>query len=269
MSGPLIGRSAVRVIIKDTPEEVGAAVADAVEHEVRAAGDSGITLGLATGSSPVLTYQELVRRHREEGLSFAKARVFMLDEYVGLDASHPQSYARFIRENFTDHVDLEESRIDCPNGVATDPFAEAERYDQAIKDAGGVDIQLLGIGTDGHIAFNEPGSSLASRTRVQTLLQQTIKDNARFFENEEEVPIHVLTQGIGTILEARRIVLTATGWSKSEAIAQTVEGAVSARWTGSALQFHPDVLLVIDNEAASGLKLADYYRFAEANPLVI
>ncbi|CAM4053318.1 glucosamine-6-phosphate deaminase [Helcobacillus massiliensis] len=257
----------MRVIIKKTPQDAARTVADQIEAVVRGAGESGATLGLATGSSPVLSYTELIRRHREEGLSFAGTRVFMLDEYVGLDADHPQSYARFIREHLTDHIDIEDSAVQSPRGDAEDPVAEAARYDAAIGAADGVDLQLLGIGTDGHIAFNEPGSSLASRTRVKVLLEQTIEDNARFFDKKEDVPVHVLTQGIGTILEARRIVLTATGSNKAEAIAQCVEGSVSSRWTGSALQMHPDVVLVIDDEAAAKLELADYYRFSEEHQL--
>lgn len=255
----------MKVLVKDNAEQVNSAVADQIERVVRASEGKPVTLGLATGSSPVGAYKELIRRHREEGLSFAHVTVFMLDEYVGLTAQHPQSYARFIRENFADHVDIDPEKVFSPRGDAADAYIEAERYDAAIKAAGGVDLQLLGIGASGHIGFNEPGSSLASRTRVKTLVEQTVKDNARFFDSPAEVPVHVLTQGVGTILEAREIVLTATGANKARAIKETVEGAVSSRWTGTALQLHPKVCVVVDKAAGSDLELADYFRFVEAH----
>lgn len=253
----------MEVVIVSSPEEGARRVADLFDATVRGAGERGATLGLATGSSPVLAYRELVRRHLEEGLSFAACRAFMLDEYVGLGPASPQSYHRFIREHLVDLVDLDTEAVQSPRGDAADPEAEAARYDAAIRAAGGVDLQILGIGTDGHIAFNEPTSSLASRTRVKTLTRQTVADNARFFDRSEDVPVHVLTQGVGTILEARRIVLTATGEAKAEAIAQMVEGPLSARWTGSALQLHPSTVVVVDEAAASRLELVDYYRFVQ------
>ena len=253
----------MEVVIVGSPEEGARIVADMVEETVREAGERGATLGLATGSSPVLAYRELIRRHREEGLSFAASRAFMLDEYVGLGPDSPQSYHRFIRENLVDHVDLADDRVLGPRGDAPDPVAEAARYDASIREAGGVDLQILGVGADGHIAFNEPTSSLASRTRLKTLTRQTVADNARFFDSPADVPVHVLTQGVGTILEARRLVLTATGEAKAEAIAQTVEGPLSARWTATALQMHPAATIVVDEAAASRLELADYYRFVQ------
>lgn len=255
----------MEVLIRQDAEAVGHAVADRIEAEVRRANGAPLTLGLATGSSPVTAYTELIRRHREESLSFAGVTVFMLDEYVGLPAEHPQSYHRFIRENFTDHVDIDDARVFSPRGDAPDAAAEARRYDEAIREAGGVDLQVLGIGATGHIGFNEPGSSLVSRTRVKTLVQKTVQDNARFFDSADEVPIHVLTQGVGTILDARAIVLAASGENKAEAIHQMVEGPISARWTGTALQQHANVLAVVDEAAASKLELADYFRFVEAN----
>src|SRR5699024_7525037 len=178
--------------------------------------------GLATGSSPVPAYEELIRRHREEGLSFARARAFLLDEYVGLADEHPQSYHRFIREHFIDHIDLPAEGVQSPRGRTVDPAAEAAAYDERLREAGGVDLQILGIGSNGHIAFNEPGSSLGSRTRVVTLTRSTIADNSRYFDSREEVPQHALSQGLGTILEARRIVLTASGENKAAAVAQLV-----------------------------------------------
>jgi len=246
------------------PDELAAAnvVADVFEQHLRS---GPTTLGLATGSSPLLSYAELIRRHRDEGLSFAEAGAFLLDEYVGLPRAHAQSYYSVIRAEFTDHVDLDPARVRSPNGEAEDVAAEAIAYDHAIAEAGGVDVQLLGIGTDGHIGFNEPISSLSSRTRVKTLTEQTLKDNARFFTGEEEVPRHVLTQGLGTIGEARHVVLVATGGAKAAAVAAMVEGPLAALSPASSLQLHPHATIVIDEAAAADLKLADYYRFALAH----
>ena len=252
--------------------EAGASVvADVFARTLRETGDAGAVLGLATGSSPVPAYAELIRRHREEGLSFARSRAFLLDEYVGLPAGHEQSYHRFIRENFTAHIDIDDAAVLSPDGAAADPVAEAAAYDRRIGEAGGVDLQILGIGSNGHIAFNEPGSSLASRTRVVGLTRSTIEDNSRYFDSADDVPVRALSQGLGTIREARRIVLTASGSGKADAVAQLAEGAISARWPATVLQLHPDVTVVVDEAAASGLELADYYRYSRRleaeNPL--
>ncbi len=246
----------MEVLIVDDP---GTVAADAISQHVR----PGAVLGLATGSSPLPVYRELIERHTRGGLSFAGVRAFALDEYVGLAQSHAESYHSVIRREFTDHVDLD--RVDGPDGEAADIPAEAARYEAAIAEAGGIDVQLLGIGTDGHIGFNEPGSSLASRTRVKTLTQQTREDNARFFDSVDDVPHHVLTQGLGTILDARHLVLIATGSSKAGAIAAAVEGPVSAFCPASVLQLHQHVTVVVDPAAAAQLKLADYYRFTAEN----
>lgn len=243
--------------------EAGAkVVADTFARTLEETRDTGTVLGLATGSSPVPAYRELIRRHQEEGLSFAGARAFLLDEYVGLPAGHEQSYHRFIRENFTAHIDIDDSAVVSPDGAAADPDVEAASYDRRIQEAGGVDLQILGIGSNGHIAFNEPGSSLASRTRVVELTRSTIEDNARYFDSAADVPVRALSQGLGTILDARRIVLTASGEGKAEAVAQLAEGAISARWPATVLQMHPDVIVVVDEAAASQLELTDYYRYA-------
>jgi glucosamine-6-phosphate deaminase len=168
-------------------------------------------------------YRDLIRRHRQTGLSFAAVQAFLLDDYVGLPPSHPQSYANVIRAEFTDHVDIDSGRVHSPNGVADDIFVAATEYDALIADVRPVDVQLLGIGGNGHIGFNEPGSSLGSRTRVKTLTEQTRRDNARFFTSADEVPRHVITQGLGTICDARHLVLIATGSHKAEAVAAAVE----------------------------------------------
>ncbi len=233
--------------------------ADAVERLVRARPTA--VLGLATGSSPLAVYDELARRHREDGLSFARVRAFMLDEYVGLPADHPQRYRNVIEAEIASRVDLAPGAVLGPDGLAQDLAAACAGYERAIADAGGVDLQLLGIGTDGHVAFNEPGSSLASRTRIKTLTRQTREDNARFFDDDvTAVPTHCLTQGLATIMAARHLVLLAQGRSKAEAVHQLVEGPVSALWPATVLQHHPHVTVLVDDAAASRLQLADYYR---------
>lgn len=241
----------MEVVITADP---GRIAADAIAAHVR----PGAVLGLATGSSPLPVYTELLRRRDAGDLSFAGVRSFTLDEYVGLPRTHPQSYHAVIRREFTDSAGI---TVDSPDGQAADISAEAARYEAAIRDAGGIDVQLLGIGTDGHIGFNEPGSSLASRTRVKTLTPQTRADNARFFDSVADVPVHVLTQGLGTILEAKHLVLVATGPGKAPAVATAVEGPVSAMCPASVLQLHPHVTFVVDEAAAASLRLADYYRF--------
>ncbi|MFE5338451.1 glucosamine-6-phosphate deaminase [Isoptericola sp. NPDC056573] len=240
-------------------EELAVLAADAIEALLRR--DPATVLGLATGSSPLKVYDELARRHREDGLSFADARGFMLDEYVGLDAAHPQRYRNVIETEIASRVEWPADQVSGPDGLADDIPAACAAYEAAITDAGGVDLQLLGIGTDGHIAFNEPGSSLASRTRIKTLTAQTRVDNARFFGDDvEQVPTHCLTQGLGTIMAARHLVLLATGRQKAEAVHQLVEGPISAMWPGTVMQLHPHATVLVDDAAASRLQLGDYYR---------
>jgi len=240
-------------------EELARLAADAIEKLVRSKPDA--VLGLATGSSPLKVYDELARRHTEDGLSFAAARAFMLDEYVGLPADHPERYRNVIEKEIASRVDFAPGAVQGPDGLADDLPTACAAYEQAIVDAGGVDLQILGIGTDGHIAFNEPGSSLASRTRIKTLTQQTREDNARFFEDDiDKVPHHCLTQGLATIMSARHLVLLATGKGKAEAVHQLTEGAVSALWPATIMQMHPHATVLVDDAAASRLQLAGYYR---------
>lgn len=246
----------MEIVIRATPADVADTAADIVADRVLR---GPAVLGLATGSTPLATYRELIRRHRDEGLSFADCVSFNLDEYVGLPTGHPESYREVIRREFTAHIDIPDAAVGGPDGTAPGLAAEAERYESAIRDAGGVDVQLLGIGTDGHIGFNEPVSSLSSRTRIKTLTARTREDNARFFSSIDEVPIHVLTQGLGTISEAGHLLLLATGEGKAEAIAAAVEGPVAAIVPASVLQFHRHVTVVIDEAAASRLRLRDYY----------
>ena len=240
-------------------EELAVLAADAIEALLRR--NPATVLGLATGSSPLRVYDELARRHEQDGLSFERAQGFMLDEYVGLPADHPQRYRNVIETEIASRVAWPADQVHGPDGLAEDLPVACAAYEQAITDAGGVDLQILGIGTDGHIAFNEPGSSLASRTRIKTLTRQTRVDNARFFDDDvEQVPTHCLTQGLGTIMDARHLVLLATGRGKAEAVHQLVEGPISAMWPGTVMQMHPHATVLVDDAAASRLQLGDYYR---------
>ena len=242
-----------------SPDELARLAAGAIEKLLRARPDA--VLGLATGSSPLPIYDELARLHVERALSFARVTAFTLDEYVGLPPQHPQRYLNVITREIAERVDFAPGAVREPDGLATDLVAACSAYEGAISSAGGVDLQILGIGTDGHVGFNEPGSSLASRTRIKTLTEQTRADNARFFDDDiDAVPHHCLTQGLATIMAARHIVLIATGRSKADAVHQLLEGPVSAMWPATILQHHRHVSVLIDNAAASRLQLGDYFR---------
>jgi glucosamine-6-phosphate deaminase len=217
-------------------------------------------LGLATGSSPLPVYDALVALHRDGQVSFAQARAFTLDEYVGLPCGHPQAYRQVIDRELASRVDFAAGAVQGPDGDTNDVPAACAQYERDIEAAGGVDLQLLGIGSDGHLAFNEPGSSLASRTRVKTLTAQTRADNSRFFDSPDDVPRHVITQGLGTILQARHLLLLASGAGKAAAVAAMVEGPVSASCPGSVLQLHPHVTVLVDDAAAGDLRLREYYE---------
>ncbi|MGA9374344.1 MAG: glucosamine-6-phosphate deaminase [Mycobacterium sp.] len=249
----------MEVVILAGPPEIGALAADAISALVHR--KPGAVLGLATGSSPLAIYDELVTRCAAGEISFSQVRGFTLDEYVGLPAEHPERYGNVIDSVFVSRVDFAPGAVQGPDGLADDIPAACASYEDAIRAAGGVDLQILGIGTDGHIGFNEPGSSLASRTRIKTLTLQTRTDNARFFDGDiAAVPTHCLTQGLATILDSRHVFLVAIGRQKAEAIHHVVEGAVSAMWPGSVLQHHPHVTVLLDDAAARRLQLADYYR---------
>lgn len=222
-------------------------------------------LGLATGSTPLQLYKELVRMHKEKGLSFERVTSFNLDEYVGLAPEHPASYNSFMQENLFKHIDILSHRVHIPDGLAPDIPAFCKQYEGAIKAAGGIDLQVLGIGTDGHIGFNEPTSSLSSRTRIKTLTQQTVQDNAKYFPDLQEVPPHVITMGVGTIMDSRTCMLLAFGENKAEAVRQMVEGPITAMVPASILQMHSQAVVIMDEAAASKLKKADYYRWVFDN----
>jgi glucosamine-6-phosphate deaminase len=239
--------------------ETAALAADAIEALV--AGDPRAVLGLATGSSPLPTYDALVRRHAAgTGPSYDGVRCFTLDEYVGLPPGHQGSYRETIFRELTDPLGISRDSVASPDPTPEGLPEAGRRYEEAIVAADGIDLQVLGIGADGHLAFNEPGSSLASLTRIKTLTEQTRRDNARFFDSVDDVPHHVLTQGLGTILRARHLLLVAAGAGKAEAVAAAVERPLSASCPASVLQLHPHVSVLLDDAAASGLERASYYR---------
>jgi len=249
------------VVILDSREAAGELGAEFIARLVATKPDA--VLGLATGSTPLPLWHALAAR----SLDLSRVRGFALDEYIGLPPGHPESYRAVITREVVEPLGLTSSLVHVPGDDGGPVDGAGERYEAAIEAAGGVDIQVLGIGRTGHIGFNEPGSSLASATRVKTLTEQTRLDNARFFDSLEDVPRHCLTQGLGTILRARHLLLFAFGESKAEAIAGAVEGPVSASLPGSAIQLHPLVTVIVDEAAASRLQHADYYRFAWDNRL--
>lgn len=254
----------MEVIIRADVEEAAEVVADIVQRVL--VDQPRPVLGLATGSSPLPTYRQLVTRYQAGELSFAHARAFLLDEYVGLPAGHPEAYRALIERELAAQVDLPSGALMGPDGWAADLREAPARYEAQIAAAGGIDVQLVGIGGDGHIGFNEPSSSLGSRTRLKTLTEITRRDNARFFGGEVDVvPRHVVTQGIATILDARHVVLVATGASKARPVAAAIEGPLSAMVPASALQLHPHATFVLDEAAAADLAHARYYREAYAN----
>ena len=249
----------MEIIIQLNADEAARSAARVVARLIRAKPDA--VLGLATGQTPLGLYRELVRLHREEALDFSRVTTFNLDEYVGLGPDHPASYHAFMFANLFDHINIPHEQIHLPDGLTADVPQHCAAYETAIRQAGGIDLQVLGIGTDGHIGFNEPTSSLVSRTRIKTLTPRTRKDNAPFFSAGEEVPYHVITMGIGTIMESRACLFLAFGERKAAAVAAMVEGPVTALVPATALQMHPCTHVFIDEAAAGQLKKSDYYRW--------
>jgi glucosamine-6-phosphate deaminase len=249
----------MEVVIQPTQEAAAKVAARLIAQLLREKPDA--VLGLATGSTPLPLYRELAQMK----LDWRRVRTFNLDEYVGLAPEHPASYHYFMRENFFRHVNIPQKNIHIPDGMTPDVPAFCRRYEQEIRAAGGIDLQLLGIGADGHIGFNEPSSSLASRTRIKTLTARTRKDNARFFGGDAQAPHHVITMGIGTIMESRHCLLLAFGKTKARAIAGAVEGPVTAMNPASALQLHPRVTFCLEEAAGSLLKMKRYYRWVFEN----
>ncbi|MDR1108703.1 MAG: glucosamine-6-phosphate deaminase [Spirochaetaceae bacterium] len=230
--------------------------------------DRPFVLGLPTGSSPLGIYRELIRFHREEGLSFAHVVTFNMDEYVGLDANHPQSYHRFMGDNFFDYLDIPRDNIHILNGMAADLAGECAAYEEAIASFGGIELFLGGMGADGHIAFNEPGSSLRSRTRVKTLTRDTKIANARFFGGDlDRVPSRALTVGVGTVMDSREVLIIVNGHHKARALHAAVEGGINHLWTLSCLQMHPRAIILCDEEATDELKVGTVRYFKDIEGL--
>lgn len=257
----------MEVIITSDYDEMSKTCALLMAQEIREKAD--IVLGLATGGTPIGTYKELIRMHREEGLDFSKVKSFNLDEYIGVSPKHKDSYNFFMWDNLFNHVNIDPGNVFVPKGDVRDPELFCQWYEEQIKRAGGIDLQLLGIGGDGHIAFNEPGSSFGTRTRVKGLDEQTIKDNARFFEKEEDVPRFAITMGVGTILEARKIILIANGEKKADVCAKFIEGPVTSQITATALQLHGCSTVILDKAAASGLDRVKYYNWIRDNKYTV
>lgn len=253
----------MEVIIQPTQEAAAALMARIVAHELRA--NAHLVLGLATGSTMECVYRCLVRLHQEEELDFSLCSTFNLDEYVGLDPADPHSYRHYMDSHLFHHVNIDPRNTHLPNGLAPDLDAECRHYEALIHRFGGIDLQLLGIGKAGHIGFNEPLSALRSRTRVKALTPTTIKQNAPFFGGEAKMPRRAITMGVGTIIEARRCILLATGDAKAEVIAQAVEGPISSMVSASALQLHARCTVIVDEPAAGRLKERDYYRWIFEN----
>lgn len=251
------------IIIAEDQDEAGRLVAAHLAALIRRTPET--VLGVATGSTPLSTYRALADEVVRQRLGMDRVQAFALDEYVGLSPNHPESYRSVVTREVTVPLGLNPDRVHVPDGGLEDIGTAGARYEAAINEAGGIDVQILGIGTDGHIGFNEPGSSFASLTRVKTLTEQTRRDNARFFGSHEDVPIHCITQGLGTILRAKHLVLLAFGSRKAAAVAAAVEGPLGANRPATAIQLHPHVTVIVDEAAAEQLRDADYYHHVQAN----
>jgi glucosamine-6-phosphate deaminase len=250
----------MEVVVQLDPDKVCKYAASVVAEQIRKKPTS--VFGLAAGSSQLGMYLELIRLHREEGLDFSQVKTFNLDEYVGLPPDHPCSYHSVMTKNFFSHINIPESNIHIPDGMSKDIGGECDQYEAEIRKAGGIDIGMLGVGADGHIGFNEPTSSLGSRTRLKMLTEKTRYDNSRFFSTFDDVPRHVITMGVGTIMDSRRVMLIAFGKQKADIITRLVEGPVTSIVPASVIQFHPKAKVVVDEAAAQKLKLKHYYKWA-------
>ena len=257
----------MRVIIEQDKAAMSKWAANHIIERIRTFApteDRPFVLGLPTGGTPLGTYAELIRRHKAGEVSFRHVITFNMDEYIGLPKEHEQSYYSFMWTNFFSHIDILPENAHILNGNAEDIKAECERYEAKIKEVGGIDLFMGGIGPDGHIAFNEPGSSLTSRTRVKSLTTDTIIANSRFFDNDlNKVPKTAVTVGVGTVMDAREVMILANGHNKARAIREAVEGPVSQRWTITCLQLHPHGIIVCDEEACDELTVGTYRYFKD------
>lgn len=257
----------MRLIIQLDAPSASVWVADYIVKQINEfspTSDRPFVLGLPTGATPLGTYNKLIDLHKQEKVSFKHVITFNMDEYVGIQQDHPQSYHTFMWDNFFSHIDILPENVNILNGNAPDLEKECKAYERKIKSCGGIHLFLGGVGVDGHIAFNEPGSSLQSRTRIKTLTQDTVVANSRFFENDlEKVPRQALTVGVGTILDAQEVLIIATGHNKVRALQQAVEGSVNHLWTITALQLHPKGIIVCDEAATLELRVGTYRYFKE------
>lgn len=245
-------------------EQLSDMAAEKVAALVKAKPDA--VIGFATGSTPLGLYQRLVQKHKNEGLDFSKMTTFNLDEYIGLPADHLQSYAYFMWRHLFSHINVQKDAVHLPDGMSDDIDGHCAWYEEQIEAAGGLDMQILGIGANGHLAFNEPGSSLGSRTRIKTLTADTVHSNARFFDAADQVPRYAITMGVGTIMEARQLLLLASGTGKADAIKATLEGPVTAMVPATIVQLHRDAHTIIDETAASKLQYNHHDGIAEKKP---
>ena len=257
----------MRVIIESDYQAMSQWAANYVANKINAANPTAekpFVLGCPTGSSPLGMYKALVELNKQGKVSFKHVVTFNMDEYVGLPKEHPESYHSFMWNNFFNHIDIQKENVHILNGNAEDLEAECANYEKMIKEAGGVDLFMGGIGPDGHIAFNEPGSSLASRTRVKTLTTDTIIANSRFFDNDiNQVPKTALTVGVGTVMDAKEVMIVCNGHNKARALQQAIEGSVNQMWTITALQMHPHGIIVCDEAACDELKVSTYKYFKD------
>lgn len=257
----------MRLIIENNYDQVSEWAANYVAAQINKANptaDKPFVLGCPTGSSPLGMYRALIKLNKEGKVSFRNVVTFNMDEYCGIPRDHEQSYHTFMWTNFFNQIDILPENVNILNGNAEDPIAECERYEEKIKSYGGIDLFLGGVGPDGHIAFNEPGSSLTSRTRMKTLTQDTIIANSRFFENNVDlVPKTALTVGVGTVMSAKSVLIIVNGYNKARALQHGVEGGISQMWTISALQMHPKAIIVADEDACAELKVSTYRYFKD------
>jgi glucosamine-6-phosphate deaminase len=253
----------MRVIITKDYEEMSDRAAEIMLAAIEA--NPKIVLGLATGSTPVGLYRRMADAHAGKSLDFSQVVTFNLDEYVGLAPDHDQSYRYFMNTELFNHVNIKPENTHVPDGLSESLLASCADYEKMIAEAGGIDLQVLGIGRDGHLAFNEPGTSLGSRTHVTSLTEETISDNSRFFDNPEDVPRFAVTMGIASILEARQLLFMANGENKADVVAAALEGPISVSVTASAMQLHPDVVAIVDEPAAGRLRRRDFYLWQEQN----
>jgi glucosamine-6-phosphate deaminase len=257
----------MRVIIEPNFEKLSIWAANYIAKKINAARpteEKPFILGLPTGSSPLGTYKELIELCRKGEISFKNVVTFNMDEYVGLPKKHPESYYSFMWNNFFKHIDIQEKNVNILNGNAKDLETECINYEERIKRAGGIDLLLGGIGPDGHLAFNEPGSSLSSRTRIKSLTTDTVIANSRFFKNDvNEVPKTALTVGVGTVLDAKEVLVVVNGHNKARALQQAIEGAVNQMWTITALQLHRKAIIVCDEAACAEIKVGTYKYFLD------